>query len=128
MKSSVIAICLVACRKDQTLTDPRDTVHLLHVLGYLYGCHGQAKRGAAYLLIAAQLSPGNAGVLRTLAHLLILDGEADKALATIARLETLEGMDHPVLTLLKSRALLVAGRKTEARSALLSFLSQRGVR
>ncbi|WP_292180060.1 hypothetical protein [Mesorhizobium sp.] len=102
-------------------------MHLLHVLGYLYGCHGQAKRGAAYLLIAAQLAPGNAGVLRTLAHLLILDGEAEKALATIARLETLDGMDHPALALLKSRALLVAGRKTEARSALLSFLSQRGV-
>jgi type III secretion protein Y len=100
-------------------------VHLLHVLGYLYGCHGQAKRGAAYLLIAAQLSPGNAGVLRTLAHLLILDGEADKALATIARLETLEGMDHPTLALLKSRALLVAGRKAEAHNALRSFLSQR---
>ncbi|MER8751084.1 hypothetical protein NKH57_17710 [Mesorhizobium sp. M1050] len=66
-------------------------------------------------------------MLRTLAHLLILDGEAEKALATIARLETLDGMDHPALALLKSRALLVAGRKTEARSALLSFLSHRGV-
>ncbi|WP_320263551.1 hypothetical protein [Mesorhizobium dulcispinae] len=48
-------------------------------------------------------------------------------MATIARLETLEGMDHPALTLLKSRALLVAGRKAEAHSALLRFLSQRGV-
>jgi len=66
-------------------------------------------------------------VLRTLAHLLILDGEAEKALATIARLETLEGMDDPALALLKSRALLVAGRKAEAHSALLNFLSQRGV-
>lgn len=99
----------------------------MHVLGYLYGCHGQAKRGATYLLIAAQLAPENAGLLRTLAHLLILDGEAEKALATIARLETLEGMAHPALALLKSRALLVAGRKTEAHSALLRFLSQRGV-
>jgi type III secretion protein Y len=101
-------------------------VQLLHVLGYIYGCHGQAKRGAAYLLIAAQLSPRNAGVLRTLAHLLILDGEADKALATIARLETLEGMDHPALALLKSRALLAAGRKTEARNAFREFLALRG--
>jgi len=101
-------------------------VQLLHVLGYLYGCHGQAKRGAAYLLIAAQLSPGNAGVLRTLAHLLTLDGEADKALATIARLETLDGVDHPTLGLLKSRALLAAGRKTEAHEAMRSFLSRRG--
>lgn len=101
-------------------------MQLLHVLGYLYGCHGQVKRGAAYLLIAAQLSPGNAGVLRTLAHLLILDGEAEKALATIARLETLDGMDHPTLALLKSRALLAAGRTAEARHAFRDFLAQRG--
>jgi type III secretion protein Y len=101
-------------------------VQLLHVLGYLYGCHGQVKRGAAYLLIAAQLSPGDAGVLRTLAHVLILDGEADKALATIARLETLDGMDHPTLALLKSRALLAAGRMAEARHAFRDFLAQRG--
>ena len=100
-------------------------MQLLHVLGYLYGCHGQVKRGAAYLLIAAQLSPGNPGVLRTLAHLLILDGEADKALATIARLETLDGMDHPTLALLKSRALLAAGRTAEARHAFRDFLAQR---
>lgn len=101
-------------------------MQLLHVLGYLYGCHGQVKRGAAYLLIAAQLSPGNAGVLRTLAHLLILDGEADKALATIARLESLDDMDDPTLALLKSRALLAAGRTAEARSAFRKFLAHRG--
>ena len=100
-------------------------MQLLHVLGYLYGCHGQVKRGAAYLLIAAQLAPGNAGVLRTLAHVLTLDGEADKALATIARLETLDGMNHPTLALLKSRALLAAGRTAEARHAFRDFLVQR---
>ena len=83
------------------------------------------KRGASYLLIAAQLSPSNAGVLRTLAHLLILDGEAEKALATIDRLETLEGMDHPTLALLKSRALMAAGREADARHAFRTFLAQR---
>lgn len=101
-------------------------MQLLHVLGYLYGCHGQVKRGVAYLLIAAQLSPGNPGVLKTLAHLLILDGEADKALATIARLETLDGMAHPTLALLKSRALRAAGRMAEARHAFRACLAQRG--
>jgi type III secretion protein Y len=101
-------------------------VQLLHVLGYLYGCHGQVKRGVAYLLIATQLSPGNAGILRTLAHLLTLDGEADKALATIARLESLEKEDHPALALLKSRALLAAGRTTEARNAFHDYLARKG--
>lgn len=103
-------------------------MQLLHVLGYLYGCHGQVKRGAAYVLIAVQLDPGNASLLRTLAHLLVLDGEADKALATIAKLETLEDMDHPGLALLKSRALLTAGRTDEARNAFRQFLARRGER
>lgn len=108
------------------MTDGHNTVQLLHVLGYLYGCHGQVKRGAAYLLIAAQLAPGSIGILRTLAHVLILDGEADKALATIAKLETLEGMDHPTLALLKSRALLAAGHTEEARHAFRDYLALRG--
>lgn len=99
-------------------------MQLLHILGYLYGCHGQVKRGAAYLLIAAQLSPLNAPILRTLAHVLILDGEPEKALATIARLETLEGMDHPTLALLKSRALRASGRTEEARHLFRDFLAK----
>ena len=100
-------------------------MQLLHVLGYLYGCHGQVKRGVAYLLIATQLSPANAGVLRTLAHLLTLDGEADKALATIAKLESLDNTDHPALALLKSRALLAAGRTAEARNAFHDYLARK---
>lgn len=100
-------------------------MQLLHLLGYLYGCHGQVKRGAAYLLIATQLSPDNVEILRTLAHLLILDGEADKALATVAKLETLEGKDHPALPLLKSRALLAAGRTAEARTSFRDFIERK---
>lgn len=97
----------------------------MHLLGYLYGSHGQQKRGAAYLLIAAQLSPENEKILRTLAHLLILDGEAEKALATVEKLETLEGSDDPALLILKSRALLAAGRKAEARSSFRDFLKRK---
>lgn len=95
------------------------------MVGYLYGSHGQLRRGTAYLLMAVQLAPDDVGVLRTLAHFLIKDGEAEKALATIARLETLDGMDHPTLSLLKSRALLAAGRKDEARNAMKAFLAHR---
>jgi type III secretion protein Y len=99
---------------------------LLHLLGYIYGCHGQAKRGAAYLLIAAQLSPDNIEVLRTLTHLLTLDGDGEKALDTISRLESLDGNDHPTLPLLKSRALHAAGRKEEARQVFDRFLELQG--
>ncbi|WP_274425121.1 tetratricopeptide repeat protein [Chelativorans sp. YIM 93263] len=102
----------------------RDTVHLLHVLGHLYGSHGQVKRGVAYLLIAVQLAPEDSGILRTLAHLLVRDGEADKALATIERLETMEDTArHPALALLRSRALTLAGRTDEARASFRKFLA-----
>ncbi|WP_246666194.1 hypothetical protein [Aquamicrobium sp. LC103] len=79
----------------------------------------------AYLLIAIQLSPDNPRILRTLAHLLILDRQADRALTTISRLERLEGADHPALALMKSRALLVAGEAEEARRSFRSFLTLR---
>ncbi|MBP0581323.1 hypothetical protein J8I29_18485 [Labrys sp. LIt4] len=98
---------------------------MLHLLGYLYGRHGQVKRGTAYLLIAAQLEPANAEVLQTLAHLLVLGGEAGKALTTIERLEELESAAHPALALLKGRALLAAGRPVEARRSFQDFLAQR---
>ncbi|TWH00087.1 type III secretion protein Y [Mesorhizobium sp. J18] len=104
----------------------RDTVQLLHILGHLYGCHGQIKRGVVYLLIAVQLAPDNPAILRTLAHLLTLDGEADKALATIARLEAIDDTEQqPVLALLKSRALLKAGRTEDARRSFREFLASR---
>lgn len=102
-----------------------ETVRLLHVLGYLYGSHGQLRRGTAYLLTAVQLAPDDVGVLRTLAHLLIQDGEAERALATIARLEKLDDAGRFALKLLKSRALLAAGRKEEARRTMKVFLAQR---
>lgn len=102
----------------------RDAVQLLHILGYLYGNHGQVKRGVTYLLIAVQLSPDDPGLLRTLAHLLIRDGDADKALATIDRLETIDAMaSHPALALLKSQALLLGGRTQEARRSFRDFLA-----
>jgi type III secretion protein Y len=102
----------------------RDAVQLLHILGYLYGSHGQVNRGITYLLIAVQLSPDDPGLLRTLAHLLIRNGDAEKALATIDRMETMDVMaSHPALALLKSRALLLSGRTEEARSSFQAFLA-----
>lgn len=75
--------------------------------------------------MAALLAPHHGGVLRTLSQLLILDYEAVKALATIAKLETLERMKQPTPVLLKSRALLVAGRTDDAHTTFQEFLAQR---
>ncbi|WP_244467968.1 hypothetical protein [Nitratireductor soli] len=70
-----------------------------------------------------QLSPKDVGVLRTLAHLLIRSGEGVKALTIIARLEALGDGGHPVLTLLKSKALMATGDVMEARRSFKDFLA-----
>lgn len=109
------------------MTRPRDeAVQLLHALGYLYGCHGQAKRGLVLLLMAARLAPEDPGVLRTLAHLFLREGKAERALAVIDRLEALEDARHPARELLKSRALLAAGREQDARRSFRTFLAESG--
>lgn len=98
---------------------------LLHSLGHIYGSHGQTKRALVLQLIAARLSPGDPAILRSLAYGFLMDGEPDRALAVIDRLEALEGSERPAFHLLKSRALWVAGRELEARRAFRDYLERR---
>jgi type III secretion protein Y len=58
---------------------------------------------------------------------LTASGEADKALATIERLERLGEPAEAALFLLKARALLAAGRTSEARHAFRDFLAHRKI-
>jgi type III secretion protein Y len=111
---------------DHTVRNDR-AVQLLHALGYLYGSHGQTKRGLALLLIAARLSPHNIGVLRTLAHAFLADGSPHLAMAVIDRLRSMEGAEHPVNDLLTSHALWAAGREIEARRCFRDFLDRRRI-
>jgi type III secretion protein Y len=106
-------------------TAEQSTVELLHALGYLYGQHGQTKRGLVLLLIAARLDPDDVGVLRTLAHTFVLDSAPDRAVAVLDRLRTMEDADHPVLDLLTARALWVGGSENEARRSFRNFLMNR---
>ena len=101
------------------------SVQLLHALGYLYGQHGEAKRGLVLLLIAARLAPHNTGVLRTLAHAFLADGAPERTIAVIERLRAMPDADHPVLDLLMGRALWACGRPIEARRAFSDFLDRR---
>jgi|SRR5215471_14479946 len=102
------------------------SVQLLHALGYLYGQHGESKRGLVLLLIAARLAPDNVGIWRTLAHAFLVDGAPEHTIAVIERLRSMEGADHPVLDLLMSRALWACGRRIEARRSFRDFLERRG--
>jgi type III secretion protein Y len=103
----------------------RDTVRYLHALGHLYGRHGQPKRGVVLLLIAARLAPDDTGVLRTLAHLLLLDGASERALAVLERIRGESAGDHPALALMRAKALMAAGREIEARRSFRDYVERR---
>jgi type III secretion protein Y len=107
--------------------DP-SAVRLLHVLGYLYGEHGQTKRAIAMLLIATRLDPNDIGVLRTLAHTFIIDGSPDQAMLVLDRLRGMDDVGHPALELLTARALWASGRELDARRSFQDFLIHRGER
>jgi len=101
-------------------------VQLLHALGYLYGEHGETKRGLVLLLLAARLAPHDVGILRTLVHAFLLDDAPERAIAVINRLRSMPEADHPALDLLMGRALWACGRQIEARRSFRDFLERRG--
>jgi type III secretion protein Y len=103
---------------------PDDTVQLLHSLGYIYGEYGHRQRALVMLLLAARMAPENTGVLSTLAHVLLLDREADEALKVIEHLERLDS-GEPILRLMKSRALWIRGDRDEARRAFRDYVDSR---
>jgi len=109
------------------MTAPIDSasVQLLHLLGHLYGQHGETKRGLVLLLIAARLAPDNVEIWRTLAHSFLADGAPNRTIAVIDRLRLMKDADHPVLDLLMARALWACGRRVEARRSFRDFLSRR---
>jgi type III secretion protein Y len=100
-------------------------VQLLHLLGYLYGQHGETKRGLVLLIIAARLAPDNVGIWRTLAHSFLADGAPERTIVVIERLRLMDGADDPVLDLLMGRALWACGRRVEARRSFRDFLARR---
>ena len=109
-----------------TPTTGRDqTVELLHALGHLYARHSQPKRGLVLLLIAARLAPDDEGVLRTLAEAFLRSRSPQAAGEVIDRLQALGGADQPMLDLLRSRALWLAGNDVEAKRTFRKFLEHR---
>lgn len=105
----------------------RQQREVLHSLGYLYLMHGQHKRALTLLMFATRRSrDDDAGLLRSFAYALILNKSGDQAIEVIDRLEVLERDDlqaSAMLLLLRSRALLHAGRLLEARSCFSAYIN-----
>ena len=101
------------------------TVDLLHVLAYLYLRFGYRRRALALLRVAAAKAPGNQGTLPLLAYALVLNKAPDEALVVIGRLGRLEPASLRAALLLESQALLLLGRKAEARRCFQRFVALR---
>lgn len=102
------------------MTDPTDdAVDLVHCLGYIYLRHGQPHRAVIMLIVAAQEQPDRPEILRTLCAALIAARMGQQALGVLERLESLvpDQVQHPMMRLLRARALLLVGRSEVARAA-----------
>lgn len=104
--------------------EEQDSVELLMGMGELYRRTGQPQRGLVMLLIAAQLSPRNPVLLRSLAMSFTDSAQPDRALSALDRLQEVEGQS-PGQLLLRSRALWAAGRSEEARQCFRHYLTAR---
>jgi type III secretion protein Y len=96
-----------------------DAVDLVHCLGFIYLRHGQPYRAVVMLIVAAQAQPDRPEILRTLCGGLIAARMGQQALDVLDRLDMLtpEHTQHPMMRLMRARALLLLGRTEEARAA-----------
>jgi type III secretion protein Y len=96
-----------------------DAIDLVHCLGFVYLRHGQPYRAVVLLIVAAQAEPDRPEILRTLCGALIAAGMGSQALDVLDRLAALQPEDaqHPMMRLMRGRALLLLGRTDEARAA-----------
>ena len=94
-----------------------DAVDLMHCLGFIYLRHGQPYRAVVMLIVAAQEQPNRPEILRTLCAALIAARMGQQALDILDKLDALvpEQAQHPMIRLMRARALLLLGRTEEAR-------------
>lgn len=107
-----------------------DQAKLLHVLGYLALRFGRIDQAIALLRDAAARAPKDRVVIRTLTLALIHGGAGDEAVAAVDTLSGTDagGPDAAMLSLLRGRALLAAGRLGEARECFLVYLASQETR
>lgn len=105
-------------------SEEHDCVELLKGMGELYRRSGQSQRALVMLLIAVQMAPNDALLLRNLAMAFTDSGDAERALNALDRAAEREG-ESPELLLLRSRALWRGARKEEARQCFKRYLAAR---
>jgi Flp pilus assembly protein TadD len=100
---------------------PPELLDLLHCLGFIYLRHGQAYRAVVLLAVAAQGAPNDTAVLRTLCAALVAARMGEPAIDVLDRVAALDPPSaiHPMMRLMRARALLLLGRLAEARAAFL---------
>lgn len=99
----------------------RDQHELLLSLAFLYLTAGRERRSLALALVAEILAPDDPDVLRMLAHTLIENGQPERAIEILSKLERIQGVQHGAL-LLRSRALHRLGRRSEARHVFRQYV------
>ena len=104
----------------------QDAHELLLCLSFLYLTAGRERRALALALVAESLAPDDPGMLRMLAHTLIENNQAARALEVLAKLERTEGRSPGVL-LLRSRALHRNGHRIEARRVFRDYVDSSGI-
>jgi len=105
--------------------EEQDCIELLKGMGELYRRSGQAQRALVMLLIAVQMAPDDAALLRNLAMAFTDSGDADRALSALDRLAEQQEGESSGLLLLRSRALWRGARKDEARQCFKRYLAAR---
>jgi Flp pilus assembly protein TadD len=103
---------------------------LLCELSYIYLACGQADKALALIRLVASCLPDDIGCLRVLAYALLTNGRGEEALAAVDRLSAID-QDREArapLLLLRSHALRLAGRTSEARLSFREFIVVRSSR
>ncbi len=107
----------------------QDAAQLLRGLADIYQRAGQSARALVMLLLASQITPDDPALLRSLAVAFTAVGDGQRALSALDRLAELAphvaGAAPADLLLLRSRALLRAGRDEEGRELFRHYLAQR---
>jgi type III secretion protein Y len=100
---------------------------LLHSLAYLHLRHGQNRRALITIQLAVKLAPEDPDIQRTLAYALLVNDAAADALEVLDRQAKMPESpeSEAMLQLLRSRALLRAGRVEEARLCFHRYLEAR---
>lgn len=102
----------------------REAARLLQGLGEIYQRCGQSQKALVMFLLASQMVPNDASLLRNLVIAFTAQGDGERALRAIEQMVTLEG-ESSAVWLLRSRACWHAGRPDEARDSFKRYLQER---